>query len=241
MTDTVDTPATPPGSDTSPDAPSTDHGSARRRVVSLVAAAAVVVGVFAVVLAFGVARPPALASVSESTAGPSAGVAWTAWSERGTCVNVAEPDGTVRELYCDDRGGDVISWTSDGIHVRSWTSVGELELVIDPVDGRVVSRRNVEDPPTFPEGEYVRSTHRDGVLVVTLEMSDTVVWEVEAPEAYRVDQGRRSPDGDWVAMSDSARRLLVVPADGSAEPLVWIDDFDTWQMIVWQDTSAATS
>lgn len=236
MTDPVDT---EPGGHVAVSRGDPADPDARRRNLSLVGAALVVVLVFAAVLVFGVARPPELSHVSEASTGLAAGVAWTAWDESSTCVNVADPDGTVRELYCDEQGGDVMSWTAEGILLRSWTSAGELELVIDSTDGSVVSRRTVEDTATLPDTEYVRSSREDGRLVVSLELSGDVIWDVESPEAYRIEQGQRSPDGDWVAMSDSAQRLLVVPADGSTDPLVWVADFDTWQMVVWQDTRAA--
>lgn len=206
----------------------------RRSVLALLGAALLVVVVLALVLVFGVARPPELMPLTDATARPAVGVAWTAWGTNGACVSIGSPDGSVRELRCERDGGDVIAWTDEGVIVRRWMQSGETDLVLDPASGEVIDRRAVDDETyrAWPAG--VRSYREDGALVVELETTDQVIWRVEAAETYDIYQGALSPDGNWVAMGDSADRLLVVPADGSGPPLVWSGDFDAWQVVVWE-------
>ncbi len=208
----------------------------RRSVLALVGAALLVVAVFVLVLVFGVARPPQLVPLADAADRPAAGVAWTAWDADGACVSIGAADGSVRELRCERDGGDVIAWTDEGVIVRRWMQSGETDLVLDPGSGEVLDRRAVDDDMyrSWPAG--VRSYREDGELVVELETTDQVIWRTEAAPTYDIYQGALSPDGAWVAMGDSAERLLVVPADGSAPPMVWSEDFDAWQVVVWEGT-----
>ncbi len=214
-----------------------------RSVALLIAAAVLIVGVVVAVLLFGIVRPPALEPLAESGLRPSGAVTWMSWSDGESCLSIAWPDGNITEPYCSRDGGDVIAWRSDGVVLRTWTSTGESELTIDPVSGQVLDRRHVnperdvDRPESGERIEWVRSYRDDaGLLVVELESSGDVVWRLDAPDAYTINSGVRSPDRNWVALVDSARRLLVVPADGSADPAVWTDEFDSWQTIVWQGT-----
>jgi len=221
---------------------SADGANYRRSVALLVAAAVLVLVVVAIVLLFGVVRPPALPALSDApTPAPPAAVAWSAWERDGSCVTAAWPDGRVdEELHCESDGGEVVAWTQEGIVLTTWRGAGSEEVVVDPATGEVVDWRTVEpdgDPPEpvgGPSGA-VHTERRDGVLVVT-DDRHRVLWEVEAADAYEVTSGARSRDGGWYAMVDSAERLLVVPADGSASPRVWAEGVPRWQRVVWQGT-----
>ena len=213
---------------------------ARRSVLLLVAAAVLVVAVVGLVLAFGVVRPPSLATIADvPEPAPPGGVAWASWQAGETCVTVVRADGQVdRDLYCQRDGGELVAWTETGFVLRTWDGPEGDLVVIDADTGEVVdvvtdsSRRGTQRP------ESVRTSYREGRLTVTHERDrDRVVWEVEAPDAYDVTSGALSPDGDWFALVDSADRLLIVPADGSAEPRVWATDAPRWGDIVWEGTA----
>ncbi len=223
-------------SDTSTDRP-------QRSTVALVAAALLLIVVVALVLVFGIARPPALSSLADQPdPAPPAAVAWTSFDpDDGPCLHVARPDGTTEVLVCN-LDGEVWAWDDDGIAVFTYRARDELEI-IDPATGEVVERREVD-----PEGRSgpspggtVSSRHGDGTLTVTRVDTRDVIWEVDAPEGYRIGQGAVSPDGNWVAMFDSTERLLLLPADGSAEPRVWAEDTTEWDLPVWEGSSPSAS
>ncbi len=214
------------------------RSTADRSIWMLIAAGVLLAAVVGATVVFGVARPPALASVGDAgTFEPSAGVAWLGWDRDRQCLHIALRDGTTSQPYCDRDGGEVIAWTSEGIVVASWTQSGAVHITVDPDTGAVIDRRTVSDDeqPFFDYPEGVRSYSDNGRTTVELDMSGTVVWEVDAVETYMVYGGWVSPDGEWVTMHDSADRLLVVPTDGHADPLVWVDPFDGWQ-VVWEGT-----
>lgn len=207
-----------------------------RSRLALLAAAALVTAVVGSVLVFGIARPPQLASVADQPdPSPPAAVAWRSVERGDGCVSVARPDGSSAQLVCESDLGEVLAWDDDGIVVGGGRWPGELRW-LDRTTGEVLERRSVDDPWELdPRGRgSVVSRVRDGVLTVRYE--DTVLWEVEAPEGYRITEGTVSPDGSWVAMVDTTARLLVVPADGSAPPRIWAEEAVTWSTPVWEGT-----
>jgi hypothetical protein len=201
-----------------------------------VAAAVVVVVAIGLVLVFGLARPPALASLAEEPEPAlDAAVAWVHW-DREPCLLVATPDAATREVVCGLRGEEVFGWEADGIGMLVWERTEAIE-VIDPDTGEVVEVRDLRgDPWEEREREWDRvdSRQHDGVLTVRFE--GTVLWEVEAPDAYWVNPGSVSPDGRFVAAFDSADRLLLFDATGERAPRVWLEDVEGWQAPVWEGT-----
>jgi hypothetical protein len=227
-----------PDTGTAPTSPRTDGESPTRQLPLLLAAAALVVLVVGLVLAFGIGRPPPLTSLTEAPMpAPSAPVAWTAWDDPdGTCVQVARVDGAVERLTCIREGGELVGWDDEGLLLRTWRGNSETVVVLDPDSGELLDRREPprpeEEPPWPDEAVFVE---RDGgrLVVTDADDPDLVLWEVEAVEAYRVESSARSTDGAWIAMVDSARRLLLVPGDGSREPRVWAEDVEPWTPLVW--------
>jgi len=226
----------------------TSTGRTQRSTLALVAAAILLVVVVGLVLLFGIARPPALPNLTDQPdPAPSAAVAWTSFdSDDGPCLHVARTDGTTASLTCN-LDGQVWAWDDDGIAVFIYGPRDALQI-IDPATGEIVERRQVDavdgiegrQPPMPSPGGTVSSRHTDGTLTVIRDDTRDVIWEVEAPEGYRVGSGAVSPDGAWVAMFDSAERLLLVPADGSGEPRVWAEDTTEWEVPVWEGTLLPT-
>jgi hypothetical protein len=223
-----------------------------RSVPLLIAAAGTVVAVVAAVLVFGVDRPPPVEPLSAEPAfAPPAAITWTAWMGSETCLFVAEPQGEVREVVCDDLlGDDVIGWSAEGILVRDHTRLEETIAAIDPDTGdrSTIDSRTRLDPDTedaLGSDTRVRTEREDGTLRVFVgeyraDLDDpeehSPLWEVEAPASYDVVRATTAPGGRVVAMTDNAGRLLVAPADGSSEPRLWTDEVDRYTRVIWQGT-----
>ncbi|MFU8841146.1 MAG: hypothetical protein ACNA8R_10560 [Nitriliruptoraceae bacterium] len=234
-------PAAPPPPPEGPGAgpggpPPGPHGPApARSLIALIAAAAVVIVTVALVLLFGLARPPALPTLAEQPEPDLPAVAWLQW-DRDNCLMVATADGALREVTCSVRGEEVLGWDDDGIALLVWERTEAIE-VLDPDTGDVVGRRALPgDPWEEREGDWRRIDTRnlDGVLTVRLD--GEVIWEVEAPESYWLNTGTVSPDDRFVVAVDSADRLLLLDATGAQEPRVWLEDVMSWQAAVWEGT-----
>lgn len=211
-----------------------------RSVRLLVAAAAVIVVTVVTVLVFGVNRPPALEALVVGTDAPSEGLARITWREDRACLEVITVGSGRTEVTCELDGGEVLGWRDGIIAIRTWSEVGE-ELLLVGADGEVRSRRllSPEDAQRLPVLPYAgaRTSNRDGVLTVTVAATGEVAWRVEATTNYRIEANALSADGRWLAMVDSASRLLLVPADGSTPPRVWLEDLgNPWDAIVWEGT-----
>lgn len=218
-----------------------------RRPVALVAAAVVAVVAVGLVLVFGVTRPPQLAATGDDPAlVPTAAIAIHGWRDGESCVRVVAPDGATHEAWCHEDGGELLGWSDDGIVVRSYGRHDEVELVLDPETGEVVSSAGAR-PERGTTARYdgvtlttSRASGSSGDLEVRLP-DGTVLWRVDAPDSYDVTGGWRSPDGDQVALLDAAGRLLVVPADGSQPPRIWAEGFGPWDEVAWQGGGTAES
>jgi hypothetical protein len=195
----------------------------------LVAAAVLAAVVVGLVLAFGVVRPPALERLADPDFdGAVAVVTW----DREPCLLVVGPDGASSEVRCDDQLGELVAWTDEGIVLQTWHGAGpELETV-DASTGETIAREAGDDDELWPEQDIEPAWVEDGRLVV--RDGSTELWSVAASGGYEVTAGWTSPDGRWVALQDTADRLLLVPADGSRDPVVWAGDLDPYSPIVWR-------
>ncbi|MEX2503203.1 MAG: hypothetical protein WD378_00035 [Egicoccus sp.] len=211
----------------------------RRSRSLLVSAAVLVIATVVLVVVFGIQRPPGLATLADEPAGgPTAAVAWMAWDRGEGCVRVAEPSGAVTTPWCSQSGGEVVRFDGEELVVRTWET-GERMRTIDLDDGRSTGWLPAQrDPAPDPVTDAVWAERHDGTLIVHEVGSDRVLWRAEAHERYTIDSSARSPDRTWISMVDSAGRLLVVPADGSAPPRVWADDVPAWPAPVWEDATA---
>jgi hypothetical protein len=211
--------------------------------------AAAVLAVAAGVLIFGVDWPPQVDTVTaDSPHTPSARIAWWTFTNGRDCLDVADTDGFVRELTCIDVTGGLVGWTEQGILMKEEPGLAQAIFALDPDTGeRTVLERTVTpdhepDPPAVTERE-------DGRLILSLDhtppepmapeatrLGRIVLWDVEAPQGYDVVRTLPSPDGTAIAIHDNADRLLVMPADGSAEPLLWHTDVPPRADLSWEGT-----
>jgi len=224
----------------SPGSPPSASGA--RSVPALVAAAVLVVVAIGLVLVFGIARPPQLATVTEDpTPSPEASLAWTRWADGGSCLITLDPQGVEDEVGCGYEGQELVAWTDEGIMLLGPGPPGSASI-IDPATGEMVGQLDVDpDGWSEPRDSAVHSTTVDGTLTVLLRDSGTELWRVEAPENYRIRDGVLSPDERFVVLVDSADRLLLVPADGSAEPRVWAEVEESWVQPVWEGSTSPTA
>jgi hypothetical protein len=213
-----------------------------RRSVGYLAAAIALIGVVAgFILVFGVMRPPRLQTIAEGGVAPPGGVALLQRDDRGTCLSlhVVRPDGTVATSGCDASLNGVVGWTTEGVVVTAWLGSGEVVRIYDPRSLAMVSSRATSENTTAGTGQTIGTeTSSAGVMTVYWGADYHVLWRVDAPANYRVESGARSPDGRWFAMTDTAGRLLLVPSDGTASPLVWATGLgaSTWPGPVWEGT-----
>jgi hypothetical protein len=217
--------------------PAASPAADERRPWTLVAAAVVAVVVVALVLSLGVARPPALPTIADDPAvSAPAEVALLGWDDGETCLTIVATDGSTRRPWCSDQGGELLAWDDRGVVLRRYAGAGDLEVVVDPDTGEIVTSRSLPVDADRPAGpERIEVTTSRTVASGSLEVRSgdgTVLWRTDAPRSYDVTGGWSHPDGEVVALLDSARRLLLVPADGSSEPRVWAEDVTTWVEVV---------
>lgn len=218
-------------------------GGERGSLAYLLGAVGLIAIVAVLVMVFGVVHPPALPSLKSAGVTPPGGVAWTQWDDVDDCtaLMVARPDGSVDRLACDDNSGDVLAWTKAGVVTLSWVSSGAVLLTRDPISGEVVNRDSTTGDYAGDFGSNVTSFRRDGKLVVTLEPLGRELWTVAVRRGYEVRVGAMSPDGGWVAMTDTADRLLLVLATGG-DPVVWASGAsNSWMAPVWEGTPIPSS
>jgi hypothetical protein len=214
--------------------------ASERRIGWLLAAAGLTALVtLALVLLFGLAEPPPLAAVGAATQ-PEYGVALLSYrdGERGQCLHVIDPDGAVREVRCAlDGVGPLVGWDTSGIVVLRYGPLGEQLDAIDPETG-VVASRTPADVRLLERGTWggMVDVERVGGRLIVRDAQRTVVWDVEAPDAYWISASARHPETGEVVLLDTAGRLLLLPA-GSDVPLVWVEDVDVqYGELIWQGT-----
>jgi hypothetical protein len=215
----------------------------------LIGAAALVMIVAVLALAFGVVRPPAVDNLTNAQrAALPGGVAWTQFDERAGCTSlmIARPIGGVESIACEVQLDRVVAWSSAGVVTASYAANGLAIETRDPETGEVLTSRMDSTVDGDPGRDRMDSRFEvarvDGTLVVG-HRSGTTVWETTADARYEIGTLAVSPNGAWVAMTDSAERLLVVRSDGSELPAVWATGVRNWawRPVVWEGTEQPTA
>lgn len=190
-----------------------------------------------IVLRFGLVTPPELASVDDASR-PDRPLAIMHYDgERGQCLDIVDPDGTVRDVRCSLDGGPLVGWDDRGILMLRYAPFGERLEILDPATGGVVSSLTYNPREVDPSRwSTLVVTERDGGTLRVLDDRRQVLWQVDSPDSYRIDAWARDPASGTVALLDTAQRLLVLPM-GAAAPLVWVADLGyEYGELVWQGT-----
>ena len=221
----------------------------RRRFVAMAASAAVVVGVLVAILLFGVRDVPSYPALADAPDPSITG--WIAYGVAGDdkvgnlCIDVVPAGGGVpRRITCS--AGGPFSWSSDGmlqVYRVPLLTAPYTVTRYDPATGASLGDAstasapyaNSYGSPRRADGAVV-AVSRDRVIVGMGTGSITILRVADAPDDYAFLLGRWSPDGRWVLVQDSERRLLVVAADGTGSARVVAADL-TYSFDWWQPTS----
>src|SRR5665811_910509 len=162
--------------------------------------------------------------------------------------------GPATEVGCSwEMGGEGLAWTADGLLVTlDFTGSPAQYVLIDPASGEIVDR--IDTALNGPEPLFKRpnATRLDGAVVTVGAMytadrsnNGAVIWvsrqgakamvllKVDGPRDYRFETAIWSPDGNWILVSDSLDRLLIVRADGDPTPRILVEDVQPWNRSAW--------
>lgn len=210
---------------------------ATRTQVAVVATIVLVAVVAAVVIAFGIRPYPDLPTVAaQPTPRISGSLAYVGWEDRGSCLYVADPSGSVRDVSCEQQLDGPVRWVDGLIEVHRFGRGGAEVVHVDPATGEltVVATNPREHEPVRPpdratraDGARAQVTSRDGVARLEVRYPDggtDILLELEGPRNYRFDDPAWSQDGEWITVLDSGERIIVVPADDGEPARIWVSD-----------------
>jgi len=216
----------------------------RRAIVSIVAAVSVLVVVTVIIFVFGVIPLPDYPSLADQPDPSIPGrVAYVEFDEEPCLFIVPASGGDAQEVWCGRQYIEYPSWSSDGLLLVMDYTAEPTYILIDPATGNEVDRVRVEDtnvPGAEPlrYGPGIRYERPDGATVITagrrsgestVEVqlpggeSRTILSVEDAPADYQFVDVQWSPDGEWVLVSDTEGRLLIVGADGTPGARVLVD------------------
>jgi len=214
----------------------------RRAIVSIVAAVSVLAVVTVIIFVFGVIPLPDFPSLADQPDPSIPGtVAYVEFDDTRCLVTVPAAGGETREVWCGQQYMEYPSWTADGMLAILDYNAEPTYLLIDPATGTEVDRIRQADQtgatgpfPTpsgnrqeRPDGATVRTEGRqdgEASVIVRVDGSEQTILSVEgAPSDYGFIEVQWSPDGEWVLVSDSEGRLLIVGADGTPGARVLVD------------------
>lgn len=219
----------------------------RRAVVSIVAAVSVLVIVTVVILVFGVIPLPDFPSLADQPDPSIPGtVAYMEYDETPCLFTVPASGGAGREAWCGREYVEFPAWTSDGLLVVTDWDGAPTYVLIDPTSGAEVdvvpAGDQFNDPDPLPYQGTARqeradgaTVHTDGVrggtssVIVRVDGHDQTILSIQgAPSDYRFYEAQWSPDGEWVLVSDTEGRLLIVGATGTPAARMLMDGLEKW-------------
>ena len=199
--------------------------------LAAVLAVALVAGALGAILAFGRLHHPAFPSLREqpdtSITGSIAYLRWDHGGDDGApCVWVLPASGerAPRKLHCEADISTPLTWSPAGLEVWKHGGPKPAVVVLDPGDGRVLRRDELDGGPPGPpdgamgpDGMRASTESRDGRVRLWVDdgVDRRLVATVDGPRDYGWWSTVWSPDGRHIAVQDSAERLLLVRvADG---------------------------
>jgi len=229
----------------------------KRATLAIVLSVTVLAAVLVVILVFGVIPFPEYASLADQPDPAIRGtIAFVQGDDPPCAMTIPAGGGPATEVGCGwEMGGEGLAWTADGLLVTlDFTGNPAQYVLIDPATGEIVERidTDVNGPePLFERPDLARFD--DSTLIVgsapmlTRDRTDngaviwisrqgaprTVLLEVDGPRNYRFRTAIWSPDGNWVLVSDSLDRLLIVRATGDPTPRILVEDVQPWNRSAW--------
>lgn len=231
-----------------------------KAVGASIAAVAILTVTVVLIVMFGFIPLPEVTSLSEQPDPAIPGtVAYVDHNGREeACVyRVDASGGEPTQLHCEPTRffESALSWTEGGnIVFQSFEGFGPETVVIDSQTGAELARvpaspeNEMDEPRMGFEMGFDRIERADGALLATksdfrgaasvavsLDGTRRVLWEVEdAPRDYHFQDAQWSPDGHWILVSDSAGRLIILAAEGPANPRLLVErDEDSYSMPAW--------
>jgi hypothetical protein len=220
----------------------------RRAVVAVVGAVLVLVVVAVIILVFGVIPLPDYPALAEQPDQAIPGtVAYMDYRDEPCIYTVPASGGEPRETWCGREYIEFPAWNTDGLLVVTDWTAEPVYVLIDPATGQEVDQVPIGDldeldarPLPYPGPS--RQDRADGArlltegirggksaVVVRTDGQDLTILSIEdAPSDYRFYEAQWSPDGDWVLVSDTEGRLLIVGADGTPSARILVDGLDEW-------------
>lgn len=214
-----------------------------------IAAVVILTATVLLIVLFGFIPLPEVPSLSErpdpAIPGTVAYVDHTGREE--ACIyRVDASGGDPTKVYCEPSRffDSALSWTSEGnIVFQSFEGFGPETVVIDSETGTELARvpaspeDELDEPRMGFEMAFDRIERADGALLATnsdfrggasvavsLDGTRRILWEVEdAPQDYQFQNAQWSPDGNWILVSDSAGRLIILAAEGPANPRLLVE------------------
>jgi hypothetical protein len=208
----------------------------------------VILVVAVVILVFGVIPLPDYPALADQPDPAIPGtVAYMEYEEEPCIFTVPASGGEGREVWCGREFVEFPVWTADGLLVVTDWMAEPVYVLIDPATGEEVDQVPAGDLEDFdarplPYPGSSRQERADGAqlrtegirggkssVVVRLDGQDQTILAIEdAPSDYRFYEAQWSPDGEWVLVSDTEGRLLIVGADGNPGARILVDDLDEW-------------
>lgn len=139
------------------------------------------------------------------------------------CVYVAEVDGSWREVRCGLDGELVGFQTGGPLTLFQYGSgmSGQFTLLSVATDtGEIIQTQPTDQEITY-DGTPGLMWFRDGdELVVRYDNRD--VWRVASQSSYTIYAARVSPDGQHIALTDSAQRIVLLSVSGDEPARIWV-------------------
>jgi hypothetical protein len=222
------------------DRPTATAGIRSRRVIAIAGAAVIVVAVTLLILVVGLVPLPSFPRLADT---PDAAIPGTIAYVRGdaerVCVStVPAGGGPARDVVCRRFGLDAVAWTAGGaLAVTTYDGPVPEIIVFDASTGAELDRVEWRRDGPVEEWSRQRLSRPDGarlllgegvpgqavVRVREPDGSSRVLFRADGPQDYTVTGAQWAPDGRWVLIADSRGRLLIVAAEGGANPRIVAD------------------